>query len=113
MKSCTCLEMGHVRSNHRRSYACNQNGCDLKSLLCNVIPHNSEGSGERLQGHHGPLVSPLQELIDINQHLLQVLGVSHLTLDKVCHVTSKYRLHSKLTGAGGGGCAFNPADSKY
>ena len=29
-----------------------------------------------------------------------------MTLDTICHVTSKYRLHSKLTGAGGGGCAF-------
>ena len=34
------------------------------------------------------------------------MGVSHVTLDEICHVTSKYRLHSKLTGAGGGGCAF-------
>ena len=26
------------------------------SLLFNAVPHNAEGSGERLQGHHGPLV---------------------------------------------------------
>lgn len=50
--------------------------------------------------------SMLEELIDINQGLLQAMGVSHVTLEKICHVTSKYSLHSKLTGAGGGGCAF-------
>lgn len=33
------------------------------------------------------------------------MGVSHEKLDRICHVTCKHRLHSKLTGAGGGGCA--------
>ena len=37
-----------TRLNHRRSYACN--------LLFNAIPHKLEGSSERLQGNHGPLV---------------------------------------------------------
>ena len=27
-----------------------------KTLLINTIPHNPESSGERLQGHHDPLV---------------------------------------------------------
>ena len=27
-----------------------------KGLLFNAIPHNPESSGERLQGHHDPLV---------------------------------------------------------
>lgn len=47
-----------------------------------------------------------QKLIDLNQQLLVTLGVSHRSLDELCCVTSKYGLHSKLTGAGGGGCAF-------
>ena len=38
--------------------------------------------------------------------MLVTLGVSHSSLDELCCVTSKYGLHSKLTGAGGGGCAF-------
>ncbi|ESO97418.1 hypothetical protein LOTGIDRAFT_231588 [Lottia gigantea] len=48
----------------------------------------------------------LQDLIDINQHLLQAMGVSHPALEKIIRLTSQYNLHSKLTGAGGGGCSF-------
>nr|XP_056715590.1 mevalonate kinase [Euleptes europaea] len=48
----------------------------------------------------------LEELMDINQHHLNVMGVGHSSLDKVCQVTASHGLHSKLTGAGGGGCAI-------
>ncbi|XP_072271477.1 mevalonate kinase isoform X1 [Pyxicephalus adspersus] len=48
----------------------------------------------------------LEELIDINQHHLNVIGVGHPSLDKLCQVTASHGLHSKLTGAGGGGCAI-------
>uniref|UniRef100_A0ABM0MIQ6 Mevalonate kinase n=1 Tax=Saccoglossus kowalevskii TaxID=10224 RepID=A0ABM0MIQ6_SACKO len=48
----------------------------------------------------------IEELIDINQSLLGILGVSHPSLEQVVQITSKHGLHSKLTGAGGGGCAL-------
>uniref|UniRef100_A0A3B3QW88 mevalonate kinase n=1 Tax=Paramormyrops kingsleyae TaxID=1676925 RepID=A0A3B3QW88_9TELE len=48
----------------------------------------------------------LEELIDINQHHLQVLGVGHASLDTLCRTTLAHGLHSKLTGAGGGGCGI-------
>ncbi|XP_044296385.1 mevalonate kinase isoform X2 [Varanus komodoensis] len=48
----------------------------------------------------------LEELIDINQHHLSVIGVGHPSLDRVCQLTAERGLHSKLTGAGGGGCAI-------
>lgn len=38
--------------------------------------------------------------------MLRVLGVNHPALENVCRITSDYNLPSKLTGAGGGGCAF-------
>lgn len=48
----------------------------------------------------------LEELIDMNQHLLNMLGVGHASLDTVVSVARRHHLHAKLTGAGGGGCAF-------
>ena len=44
--------------------------------------------------------------MDLNQGLLKTLGVSHPSLDLVQSLTAKQSLHSKLTGAGGGGFAF-------
>ncbi|XP_029881960.1 mevalonate kinase isoform X2 [Aquila chrysaetos chrysaetos] len=48
----------------------------------------------------------LEELFDINQHHLNVIGVGHPSLDRLCQVTASHGLHSKLTGAGGGGCGI-------
>nr|XP_023416581.1 mevalonate kinase [Cavia porcellus] len=48
----------------------------------------------------------LEELIDMNQHQLNALGVGHASLDQLCQVTAAHGLHSKLTGAGGGGCGI-------
>ncbi len=42
----------------------------------------------------------------MNQCLLGALGVSHVTLDQIVMVTGRHGAHTKLTGAGGGGCAF-------
>ena len=46
-------------------------GLWFKSLLLNSIPHDPESSGERLQGHHGPLVSSSYELS--NSFLLRLI----------------------------------------
>lgn len=48
----------------------------------------------------------LEDLIDINQGHLSVLGVSHPAIDQICNLCSKKSLHAKLTGAGGGGCVL-------
>ena len=42
----------------------------------------------------------------MNQHLLNAVGVGHPALDRVCAVARERGLTAKLTGAGGGGCAF-------
>ncbi|KAK9732582.1 hypothetical protein RND81_04G007700 [Saponaria officinalis] len=48
----------------------------------------------------------LQELMEMNQGLLQCMGVSHASIETVLRTTLKYKLPSKLTGAGGGGCVL-------
>jgi mevalonate kinase len=48
----------------------------------------------------------LEELVEMNQGLLQGIGVSHLSIESICQMTAAYRLQSKLTGAGGGGCVL-------
>ncbi|CAN1783986.1 Mevalonate kinase [Linum perenne] len=48
----------------------------------------------------------LEELMEMNQGLLQCMGVSHSSIETVLRTTLKYKLASKLTGAGGGGCVL-------
>ncbi|KAK4424670.1 Mevalonate kinase [Sesamum alatum] len=48
----------------------------------------------------------LGELMEMNQGLLLCMGVSHLSIDTVIRVALKYKLSTKLTGAGGGGCVL-------
>ncbi|KAL0718086.1 hypothetical protein Bca4012_067408 [Brassica carinata] len=48
----------------------------------------------------------IKELMEINQGLLQSMGVSHSSIDTVIRTTLKHKLTSKLTGAGGGGCVL-------
>ncbi|KAL8170886.1 hypothetical protein V2J09_022690 [Rumex salicifolius] len=48
----------------------------------------------------------LEELVEMNQGLLQCMGVSHASIETVLRTTLKYKLSSKLTGAGGGGCVL-------
>lgn len=66
---------------------------------------------ERVLGDMAVAATPeqylvLEELIDMNQHHLNALGVGHASLDRLCQVTMAHGLHSKLTGAGGGGCGI-------
>ncbi|XP_042434450.1 mevalonate kinase-like isoform X2 [Zingiber officinale] len=48
----------------------------------------------------------IKELMEMNQGLLQCMGVSHASIETVIRTTLKYKLASKLTGAGGGGCVL-------
>lgn len=52
---------------------------------------------------HGETTSTL---VSRNQELLVRLGVSHPALDFIVSTAQRHSLSSKLTGAGGGGCAF-------
>lgn len=48
----------------------------------------------------------LGELMEMNQGLLQCMGVGHASIENVIRTTLKYKLSTKLTGAGGGGCVL-------
>jgi mevalonate kinase len=52
----------------------------------------------------------ISTLIQINQSLLCALGVSHTSLNTITNLTThlykELKCSTKLTGAGGGGCAF-------
>lgn len=48
----------------------------------------------------------LSLLVSINNNLLRSLDVSHPRLEKVFQIAESNGFHSKLTGAGGGGCCF-------
>ena len=47
----------------------------------------------------------VSKLFETNQQLLETIGVSHPSLETICNSSRKVGLSSKLTGAGGGGCA--------
>ncbi|KAM4578430.1 mevalonate kinase isoform 2-T2 [Fundulus diaphanus] len=74
---------------------------DAVSCTCEKVL--TEMTCEPITGEHYNI---LEELIDINQHHLNVMGVGHPSLDTLCQVTAARGLHSKLTGAGGGGCGI-------
>ena len=45
-------------------------------------------------------------MVDVNQCLLESIGVGHSTISSIVAMCHKYGFHAKLTGAGGGGCVF-------
>uniref|UniRef100_A0A3Q0SPG7 mevalonate kinase n=1 Tax=Amphilophus citrinellus TaxID=61819 RepID=A0A3Q0SPG7_AMPCI len=75
----------------------------VDAISCTCEKVLSEMTCEPITGEHYNI---LEELIDINQHHLNVMGVGHPALDTLCQVTLAKGLHSKLTGAGGGGCGI-------
>ncbi|GAA6224778.1 mevalonate kinase [Lates japonicus] len=75
----------------------------VDAISCTCEKVLSEMTCEPITGEHYNI---LEELIDINQHHLNVMGVGHPALDTLCQVTLTRGLHSKLTGAGGGGCGI-------
>lgn len=76
----------------------------LKQL--NHFNTSSESDKSQVELEMQQYYNKLGELTDMNQHLLQALGVSHPMLDKICAIFKTAGLSGKLTGAGGGGYAI-------
>ncbi|GFZ02950.1 mevalonate kinase [Actinidia rufa] len=85
----------------------------LKMLITNTKSweeHKSIATIIQSTSHDDSTVSEkedkLGELMEMNQGLLQCMGVSHASIETVLRTTLKYKLATKLTGAGGGGCVL-------
>jgi mevalonate kinase len=74
-----------------------------KSVLELFEKHASESDATKIADFE----KTLEDYIDVNHHVLVALGVGHPALSRVVDAGAKFGIHSKLTGAGGGGCAFS------
>ncbi|XP_023545824.1 mevalonate kinase-like isoform X1 [Cucurbita pepo subsp. pepo] len=84
---------------------------DAMSSVFNAVDSISKELSILLQSAHDDMSltekeEQLAELMEMNQGLLQCMGVSHGSIETILRTTSKYELVSKLTGAGGGGCVL-------
>lgn len=89
-------------------------------LKSNTTHQHPDGSSDRDENQKSPkqrteTIQRLGELMNANHLLLSSLGVSHEKLEVVKRIATTYRskqdgstgLQTKLTGAGGGGCAIS------
>ncbi|PIK54172.1 putative mevalonate kinase-like [Apostichopus japonicus] len=83
------------------SQRCQSALTSLRNIEEKVTSESRDNSSNRCE-----LYQTMEELIDMNQSFLKILGVSHRTIEHICSVTAEFDIHSKLTGAGGGGCVF-------
>ncbi|OBZ84543.1 Mevalonate kinase [Choanephora cucurbitarum] len=73
-----------------------------------AIAMRCQGAFSKLQKNQltsEQLMDELEDLVELNHCLLAGLGVSHSSLEQVRTITKRLDLKTKLTGAGGGGCA--------
>ncbi|KAF5791161.1 putative mevalonate kinase [Helianthus annuus] len=73
----------------------------ISNEFASIIQSTSCSDDEVVEKEHR-----IRELMEMNQGLLQCMGVSHASIETVLQTTCKYQLTSKLTGAGGGGCVL-------
>ena len=85
---------------------------DAMNFVFNAVDSISKELATIIQSPIGDDLSVTQKeekieaLMEMNQGLLQCMGVSHASIETVLRTTLKYKLASKLTGAGGGGCVL-------
>ena len=75
----------------------------MEELIQSVEKIANVFTGMIKEGFHRPR---FQSLIEKNHKVLNKMGVGHKDLDRIVFLAKQYDLYGKLTGAGGGGCAF-------
>ncbi|PIA17704.1 mevalonate kinase [Coemansia reversa NRRL 1564] len=78
---------------------------EVVDTILDSIHSISTAAGSLFQSHK-PCCSELQDIVRLNHGLLATLGVSHPSLERIREITEARGMASKLTGAGGGGCAL-------
>lgn len=83
----------------------------VESVQLNADSSSSSAIYERvvriLHYMHWRITFSLQsKLVQFNQSLLEIMEVSHSSLETVKQISAAHHFPSKLTGAGGGGCAI-------
>lgn len=76
----------------------------LAAIAADAAPAPAPPADAAPQPH--ALLARLQELVRLNHSLLNALGVGHPALEAVVGDAGAQGFASKLTGAGGGGCAL-------
>ncbi|CAD5209226.1 unnamed protein product [Bursaphelenchus okinawaensis] len=84
--------------------ACNGNGTNGTSN--GVVEQLANGIDSLKAGFTEHGFENLQELCRINNHLLNALGVGHAKITQISSLLARYGIHTKLSGAGGGGTVF-------
>ncbi|KAJ3089483.1 hypothetical protein HK102_006308 [Quaeritorhiza haematococci] len=77
-----------------------------KATFQKMTATTTDSSSPQTSSPSSDLYATLEALIDMNHCLMAAAGVSHPSLEKVREITHGFGLTSKLTGAGGGGCAL-------
>ena len=80
----------------------------------NVRREDNRNEG-REDTHKGEITlnpSHLNHAIDMNQYLLQALGVSCEAIDAIVGIARQHHYAAKLTGGGGGGCVIAVASTE-
>lgn len=74
--------------------------------------NRNEGREDTHKGETTLNSSHLNHAIDMNQYLLQALGVSCEAIDAIVGIARQHHYAAKLTGGGGGGCVIAVASTE-
>ena len=88
---------------------------DVNARMEDVYVRREDVNARKEDTHKGEITlnpSHLNHAIDMNQYLLQALGVSCEAIDAIVGIARQHHYAAKLTGGGGGGCVIAVASTE-